>query len=768
MKAKCILSLLMIATASVPSWAQTPVAHFDMSLTANGHIADGISGQTYAVASELPPCCNTGLEGQALRFDGYSNYVHAALPVQSLSTEALTASVVLAAETYPMMQVDVAETTPTYATLFGNLDETAKSGFALKLSSQGDLRLQAAVAYGGGSLITIDGSKKLPRGRWSRIDMVYDKAGNALTLYLDGEAIGSKRVNRLPLVPGKADFYIGKAAEDKKEGPFLINTFCGLIDDIVLYNELRPSAPLGDVAAPDFNYPAERYSASLWRPQFHAMPSGSWTNETHGMLYSDGRYHLFFQKNANGPYMSRLHWGHVSSADLCSWHEEPIAIYPGESYDLKGCWSGCTYEGADGTPRIIYTGVDNARARIVEARATDSQLAGWQKTGVIIDGTPIGGFSDFRDPFYFEAAGRQYIIVGTGKNGVGCCTLHRWENGRWSNEGAIFFQGTTTAQHGNFWEMPNVIKLEDGRWLFTCTPLGMSSGVRTLCWVGNIGTDGRFTPEGSVQYLEMGGIGRDGYGLLSPTILQHDGKTLLLGIVPDKLPTQQNYAMGWAHNYSLPREISVDADGSLVQLPYSGLAALRTATSYSRQLQLFGTESLAPVSGSRIELLGQFTVGSGDCGFRFLKSGNHYASLTYSPSTGILKLDMTSLERLSNGVDSWSAALPQRVEAGQRLKLHVYVDGSTADIFVCDRWAFSVRLFPTNADAVEVEAFADTETPAQVSAWILDVQGQHPSAINETSIHHGGNDCCYDLQGRQLTSLPRKGICVVGGKKVLR
>ena len=69
------------------------------------------------------------------------------------------------------------------------------------------------------------------------------------------------------------------------------------------------------------------------------------TNETHGMTYSRGRYHVFFQKNANGPYMSRLHWGHISSENLYDWQEKPIAVYPGEPFDLKGCWSGCTYNG---------------------------------------------------------------------------------------------------------------------------------------------------------------------------------------------------------------------------------------------------------------------------------------------------------------------------------------------------------------------------------------------------------------------------------------
>ncbi|MBQ2093373.1 MAG: hypothetical protein II190_02180, partial [Ruminococcus sp.] len=37
------------------------------------------------------------------------------------------------------------------------------------------------------------------------------------------------------------------------------------------------------------------YAESLWRPAFHAMPGGSWTNETHGMTYSDGQWHVFFK-----------------------------------------------------------------------------------------------------------------------------------------------------------------------------------------------------------------------------------------------------------------------------------------------------------------------------------------------------------------------------------------------------------------------------------------------------------------------------------------
>ncbi|MBQ3361493.1 MAG: hypothetical protein IJG46_05100, partial [Prevotella sp.] len=87
------------------------MVHFDMSLD-NGKITETTTGVAYTVSSQLPACTAKGVDGEALRFDGYSNYVKAGIPVANLSTTALTINVVLAPETYPMMQVDVAETTP--------------------------------------------------------------------------------------------------------------------------------------------------------------------------------------------------------------------------------------------------------------------------------------------------------------------------------------------------------------------------------------------------------------------------------------------------------------------------------------------------------------------------------------------------------------------------------------------------------------------------------------------------------------------------------
>ncbi len=753
-----------------------PVAHFDMSLTANGQITESSTQTHYHVASQLPAFTVDAPDGQALRFDGYSNYVKAGLPASSFNDETLTVSVVLAAESYPMMRVEDAELTPTFATVCGNLDETAKKGFALKLSSQGDICFSFGSALG--SIFDITATKKLPLGQWNVVTAVLAKASNACTIYLNGEVVATGRMGRSAIAHADGDFNIGKDGGELKWGPFLINTFCGLIDDIAVYNEalsadeLKTKSEALAAEKPNFNYPATRYAESLWRPQFHGMPSGSWTNETHGMTYSNGRWHVFFQKNANGPYMARLNWGHISSENLCNWQEEPIAIAPDASYDIKGCWSGCVYED-EGSTNILYTAVDNARAVIAQAKAADATLVDWQKQGIVINGRPQGLSDDFRDPYFFTANGQKYVIVGTSKNGLGACTLHKYQNGSWTNDGTIFFQGTTASLHGMFWEMPNVTPMGDGKFLFTCTPLGTGAGVRTLCWVGTIGADGRFTPDASgMQYLEMGGISREGYGLLSPTIYQKDGRTVLLGIVPDKLPTEENFKMGWAHNYSLPREISLAPDGSLVQRPCSELASMRSQSSmFNLQSSILGTQSLAPVSGRHIELLGEFTVANGGtCGFNFLKSGGKQASLTYDTDKGTLTLDITSLSRFVNdaGVYNglYSTVLPKRINAGETLKMHVFIDGSVVDIFINDTWAYSVRIFSTDDAQTEAEAFATTQMQASLKAWTLNAeQASAIKAITSESNMFKADNRAYDLQGRALQTPTQRGIYIQNGRK---
>lgn len=779
-------SILLSASvaACLPASANL-VAHFPMDVR-GGQIVESVSGNRFAVQGHFAPENVPGAVGQALRFDGYTSFIDARINnIFPAGTKNMTVSIWTAIESYPIVKID--ENTSEKTAIVSCIDEAAKTGFGFFIGFDGKYSFKTFI---GGWPVEVVVSEPMPTYEWNNLVAVIDSGSRTLKLYNNGREVGSTRCNGDVSVKA-AQFKMGHGDLENFSGPFLLTSFNGLIDDIKIWDtaislsEIQSWTPENPA---NLDIPASRFADDILRPRFHGMPAAAWTNECHGMWYADGRYHLFFQKNADGPYMARLHWGHISSENLYDWHEEKIAIAPGEPYDIKGCWSGCVFADdviTGGKPNILYTAVDYARATIAQAMPDDNGLVNWTKSSAnpIINGRPDGLSDDFRDPYFFRSGNNAYIIVGSSKNGVGTTTLHRYDpsTSSWANDG-LFFTGSNTGSCGTFWEMPNITPMPDGKWLFTVTPLGTVQGVRTLYWTGSIGMDGRFSPDrnsSAPKTVEL--TSREGFGLLSPTIYNHDGKTIALGIVPDKLPSQDNWNLGWAHCYSLPREWSIADNGELVQKPYSGLTGMRSATKFERQsFELAGSMSLAPVEGRAAELLGVFTVGSDPFGFKIFKNSTSEGSITYNPATGELTADFSRLARLVNdgGVYDgiYRCSLPQAPRAGSEMKINVFIDHSIVDIFINDRWATSIRVFPTAADVTGIHAFASGKVQVkELRAWTLSKDSgagvgdiivdaaPESSVVNVYNLH---GQCVRSGVERSMAfeGLDR-GIYVVDGKK---
>ena len=194
-----------------------------------------------------------------------------------------------------------------------------------------------------------------------------------------------------------------------------------------------------------------------------------------------------------------------------------------------------------------------------------------------------------------------------------------------------------------------------------------------------------------------------------------------------------------------------------------------------------GTQSLAPVKGRAAELLGVFTIGDASFGFKIFKNGAGEGSITYNPATGTLKADFSRLNRLVNdrGVYDgiYTCTLPEFQKRGTDLKLNIFIDHSIVDIFINDRWATSIRVFPTDTDADGIEAFSTNGSTAvkQLNAWTLDSKGQSGiDAVTSDSADPDAPATVYDLSGRLLRSnLPLSeataglpaGLYIVNGRK---
>jgi fructan beta-fructosidase len=71
-----------------------------------------------------------------------------------------------------------------------------------------------------------------------------------------------------------------------------------------------------------------------YRNQFHISTRRGWNNDPNGMVYHDGKYHLYYQYNPFGIFWGNMHWGHFISDDMIHWKEKPIALFQKTERDM--------------------------------------------------------------------------------------------------------------------------------------------------------------------------------------------------------------------------------------------------------------------------------------------------------------------------------------------------------------------------------------------------------------------------------------------------
>ncbi|KAA3658448.1 MAG: DUF4960 domain-containing protein [Calditrichaeota bacterium] len=682
---------------------------------------DSISETSYAIRNNFNnPEWVDGVSGSALRLDGYSTWIFGDLdPLNN----AFTFEAWLALETYPVRDGAIVN------------QRNANGGYFFGLTKLGEWY---ASVFLGGVWYKCVALEPMPKNEWVHVAATFDKTFG-LKLYLDGEQKAALLTPSTSITPANGvDLVVGRNNDSEFiGGTFPAGVLNGIIDEIKIYTVARSDADIlqdfqaqTPSAAPNFSIPDSRFADDHHRPQFHALPPANWTNEPHGLIQFEGKYHLFYQKNPNGPYWEQIHWGHMTSDNLVNWQEQEIALAPEAGFDQRGIWSGCSMND-DGELKVMYTAVDGVKARMALA-SWEAQSKKMQKLGVKLDGPPAQyDHLDFRDPFIWQENGNWYMIIGSGiRNQGGTVFLYKSSDlNNWEFLRPLMIGQPETS--GDFWEMPIFVPFGENKYLFLVNKL--PAPANAIYWIGTWKNE-EFIPDfDEPKQLELFNH------MLSPTVtFDEKGRLLAIGIVPERRSSGEQLAAGWAHLYSLPRIWTPGADGTVVQQPVPELQALRQNHQRFENIKIASGQSdfLQNIVGNQLEISVEIDPGnSTHTGIKFLRSsgGGEETRLYYDATTKELALDLTN-SSANRGVDLGLYRAPIDLQSNGKMKLHIFIDHSIIDVFINNSVTFSKRVYPTLSDSRGVDLFSTggTATAVSIDVWKIESQTTSVESIEQS------------------------------------
>lgn len=710
----CFFSLRITAQIPVAKWS------FDEG---SGNIAkESISNTNFTINSKWPVVeWVTGVKQTAMRTDGYSVWAQGTM-TGNLPSSNISISAWIAPEVYPV----------TNSAIWAQFDDANKLGAWIGLDKFG--RLSVEFNKSGTDLIYTS-TVSLLHYKWNYIVVNIDAQSGTLTGYINAV----KDID-VTFTPGSINWpsvkttLIGKYPKTDMIGLYNANTMNAIIDEVSLYNSSLSQATIttlyqqdNPVSAPDMKTPASRFANDFLRPKYHPIPNNNWCNESHGLIYYNGNYHMFYQKNGNGGYLFQQNWGHLISSDLVSWHEVVPALWPSPGWDNYGIWSGHCIADQTNTPNIIYTGVNGIKAGIGKASPQSSNLLDWQKSVVnpVIPAAPSSvPNKDFRDPYVFQQGATWYMIVGSGLQSpnVGNVFLYKSADlNNWQYVGIMYQGNISQYDSGIFWEMPVFYKFGNKYMLLVNKTPQNNNPARAFYWVGDFANE-KFTPNNTAATnLELINW------LLSPTVnTDKDGIVTAIGIIPDLLPSSEQYKNGYANLFSLAREWDM-VNNKLIQKPHPALQKLRVDSTIFNNVDVTtaGSNFLNGTSGFQKEIRVSMTVNPSTqkAGIVVGKNANgtEYTNIYYDYTYSEITIDRTHSTTNPNALGDVKSTFFTPDDPTAPMDWHIYLDGSVVELFINDTYAFASRIYPVSPNSNGIDLFA-TGAPATANVKVYNIK----------------------------------------------
>lgn len=429
-----------------------------------------------------------------------------------------------------------------------------------------------------------------------------------------------------------------------------------------------------------------------YRLGYHVSAPSGWINDPNGFCYFKGYYHIFYQYHPYSAKWGPMHWGHARSKDLIHWETLPVALTPGDTEDMDGCFSGSAIV-KDDTLYLFYTGHhyygDNDPDHFWQnqnmAYSTDGIHFQKYKQNPIIQKEPQDNTHHFRDPKVWEHNGMYYMILGSqAQDGLGRSILYSsFDLHSWSYLG-VMSKARELHTEGFMWECPDFFHL-NGKDILLLSPQGIEATeteflnlFQTGYFVGDLNYQtGEFT-HGDFYELDKG---HDFYA--TQTMLAPDGRRLMfawMNMWESDMPEQ---AHGWAGALSLPRELTL-RDNHLCMTPVKEVKGLRSkkleeATKIiSDNLLLSKNHAFAELNLQTMDTTIAFNIKFKD------QQGQDLLSLAFDPKNQIFTLHRCDLDSQRFG----------RVHIQDSLDIQCFIDKSSVEIFINQgELVFTERLY---------------------------------------------------------------------------
>ncbi|MEY8370713.1 sucrose-6-phosphate hydrolase [Aerococcaceae bacterium 50-4] len=434
----------------------------------------------------------------------------------------------------------------------------------------------------------------------------------------------------------------------------------------------------------------ELASQSPWRNHYHIEPKTGLLNDPNGFSLYKGEWQLFYQYFPFGPVHGLKSWYRLTSKDLIHWEEGEIVLFPDSSLDSHGAYSGSAVSDGEDL-RLFYTGnvrdKDWSRHPKQNTVTFNPDKGGLAEKRLIID--EIDQATDhFRDPMYFTAHGKSWLVIGGQRKTDEKGTLYLYQADPNDLAEWTFHSELSLAQADSayMFECPNINHVDDKVFVTFC-PQGIDQDQlkyqniypNAYLIADNFTADGQLENPGQLLNLDYG---FDVYA--SQLINAPDGRVLgvsWLGLPEIDYPTDQ---FGYQGALSLVKEFRIH-DGQLYQYPVAETLALRQAPqSFDDHIE---------VAENAYEYVFEVAANQEATVYLYADAAkNHFVSLSLSAIDGKITLDRSKMGTSYGTAFGTSRQLD--LNKNQAITVNVFADESVLEIFVNGgAYAMSSRIF---------------------------------------------------------------------------